>query len=131
MKLKEEKGLNLIVSCLLACFLFVACSGEEQLPADILPMDKMVQITADVELLEAYLVSVKKSNAPDSVAEQQYELLLSKHELSKEEYRKSMKYYMDDRVQLRELYTKVLEELNAREAELKLDKKRHEKQEKP
>ncbi len=92
------------------------------MPAEIMKMENMIQIQADVELIESYLITVRLKTERDSVAVIKFNELYEKHGISREDYQRSLQYYRDDKVLLRELYTKTLEKLKRRETELKAQK---------
>jgi hypothetical protein len=115
---------NSIVKGIIFILVFTGCQSKEvEIPSNIIPIDTMVQIQADVELIEAYLLSIRLKSERDSIGIIKYNELFQKHDLNREEYQRNLTYYLDHEVQMRELYTKTLEELNRREAEMKAGKK--------
>ena len=122
--LKKVSAYNLIASLSLLVLLVCSCKEKHpEIPADIIPVDSMVHIQADVELIEAYLLTIRLKRERDSIGVVKYNELYAKHGLTRESYQKNLQYYLDHEIQMRELYTKTLEELNKREAELKAGKK--------
>lgn len=106
----------------ISLLLLLACSEKKEMPAEIMKMENMIQIQADVELIESYLITVRLKTERDSVAVIKFNELYEKHGISREDYQRSLQYYRDDKVLLRELYTKTLEKLKRRETELKAQK---------
>lgn len=120
MKVRKASVFHLIASICLVSLL--ACSDKNEMPEEILKMDQMIQIQADVELIESYLITVRLKKERDSVAVVKFNELYEKHDISREDYQSSLAYYRDDKVLLRELYTRTLEELKRRETEFKAKK---------
>lgn len=116
---KKESVLRLIASIFLCLLMSTSCSETETPPEHIIPVDDMVQIVADIELTESYMLSIRRKVERDSLGRMRYNLLLEKHNISREKYQESMDFYLEHQVLLREIYTRALEELNKREVELK------------
>lgn len=119
----------------LLVLLFAACGNEPealQKPDDLIPEEKMVNVLADVHLLEAALTLRQPSlrqpmimRADPSIVQApagggkslQYYDIFKKHELTREQYEKAMLWYTSHPEELNLIYDKVLVELTRRQAE--------------
>lgn len=127
---------------LLFILLLSACSGDEpealKKPDDLIPEEKMVLVLTDVHMLEGAL-AVRSNSASEmrnpvnpmnlrkdpSVVPLpinpknalQYYDIFKKHEVTREQYEKTMSWYTSNPDQLNEIYDKVLVELTRRQSE--------------
>ena len=112
----------LIVWVLAGCW---ACSEKsvEAIPDDVLPIEKMTAIMVDVQLIEGGIVIRKynKTQRKDQITDY-YKSLYFKHEISKEIFDYSLKYYTDHPGKLEEIYERMLEKLSELEAEVENEK---------
>lgn len=107
---------------LLFCLsLLVACSGNKKeltIPEGILPADSMIQLFADLHLVDAKIAeagitdSATKANIPSY-----YRFVLDKYKLDTARFRKSFNFYLVHPHEMNDMYTKVLDELSKRQAE--------------
>ena len=103
---------------ILVVLFITACSkGDQKIPADVIPKEKMTMILTDVHLAEA-AITLKSINAQPTkdYSGPQYEYVYKLHHIDKEKFVKSMKYYSSHPKDLEELYTEVLNELSKRQA---------------
>ena len=88
------------------------------LPADsIIPEPVMVQLLADVHILEAGLL-VKRNHGEKTIAMAQvwYRDLFAKYHISEERFKENLRYYQWDTEEYSALYDKVLAEIRSRNA---------------
>lgn len=123
--------------------LFSSCGEKEETstaisaeqPADLIPEDKMIQVLADVHLLESAL-SYRSPGAPTPSrspfmisSNEQVELppagsqeslpyydIFAKNGYTREQYERSLKWYSLDAVKYSEMYDEVINELTRRQA---------------
>lgn len=76
---------------------------------NILGRDKMLDVTRDMLLTEAYL---RNNYEPDSVAQQLYESVLEKHGVSKATYDSSCLWYNERAQRMDKIYEKLEKEFN-------------------
>lgn len=119
---------NLIAIILLTLF---ACNEEaEIIPDNVLSQEKMVSVMVDVQLVEAALsVDKLKGDEAKEAAANYYNSVLKQHNLSKEEFDVSFKYYAEHPVFMAQIYDAMLNELSKRQAEVE-NEKRNEKRRK-
>ena len=100
----------LTVCCL---FLFSCGRSEKQalIPADVLPKDKMAEVITDIHIAEA---EANMRTLPDSASTENlsFQKIFEAHGISKEQYEKSLSFYMDHPQQLDTVYQNVLNELS-------------------
>jgi len=115
-----KKYLMSIVVCL-----SLGCSEEpaEQIPGDVLPIEKMTDIMLDVQLIEGGIVIRKynKMQRKEQISDY-YKSLYHKHKVSKETFESSLKYYTDHPDKLETIYDGMLERLSQLEAEVQNEK---------
>jgi Domain of unknown function (DUF4296) len=116
------KSLSLFLFVVLG---FVACTSgnnpETLRPKDFIPKEKMVQILADVHQAEG-IISTKEFSKDSSLllfTEIENQLFV-KYGVSKKQFKDSYNYYTSHVQEYKELYTMVVDTLNVRTSEHKL-----------
>lgn len=82
----------------------------------VISPDSLVRIMVDVYLADATLttsINTKKISQPD--VNKYYSDVLQKHNITKERFDLSVKYYCNDKEKFMKIYDEVLAELNARQ----------------
>lgn len=102
-------------------------------PADLIPEDKMIQVLADVHLLESaitfrgpqtasrspFMVSPNEQAALPPAGQQQalpYYDIFSKYGYTRDQYQRSLRWYSLDATNYSEMYDEVINELTRRQA---------------
>lgn len=108
---------------ILSAVLFLAaCSGpESNMEGDYMPFDTMVQVMADIHVIEA------KTNLSNSKGLEEgkqklyndYEQVFFNHGITQKKFEDSHKYYSSNPELYNSLFEKVIEELNKRQAIVK------------
>lgn len=114
----RRQNFFLLLTVFLLLFLF-SCGQEEKkvvIPSDVLLKEKMAKVLTDIHLAEA------ESNVkalPDSIPSKKlsFQKIFDKNNISKEQYEKSLKFYIDHPKLLGEVYDKVLIELSKMQTE--------------
>jgi hypothetical protein len=107
-----------IVFIFLTCFLF-SCSDSDiiKIPDHILPAEKMAEVFEDLHLLEAIMnihVGTPDKIKPGSAVINIY----NKHQITKEQFEESYKFYTENPELLAEIYQLVLNNLSKLQAEV-------------
>ena len=103
----------IIVVVLLSC-----SSNNNDLPNDIIPQDKMVEVVADIELTQA-LIKLKFSNKDSLINQSQlFNEVYATYNTSEEQFNKSLAYYSTKPKVLDSIYVKVVTKLSEKEAEM-------------
>jgi hypothetical protein len=105
--------------------LVYACkeSVDTALPENILAIDKLAPLLADMEIIEAAVVKkLVKSENYDTLFSKIYGEILLKHQVDKEQFKESYIYYLEHPQQLELLYDQVINELSKKQAAVKMDK---------
>ena len=100
-------------ACLLFASLFLSCKKKEEIPADILPKNKMTAILTDIHLNEAMINEqrYKRDSLPE-ISSTFYCNIFEKHETTADEFQKSLDYYSFHLDELKKVYQEVVAELN-------------------
>ncbi|MDP4267113.1 MAG: DUF4296 domain-containing protein [Bacteroidota bacterium] len=93
---------------------FFAChKRDRKVNVDIIPPKKMVEVIYDVHQVEAKLnMEQIKGRNITSLSKEYYNSLFKKHDLTKEEFEKSIEYYAERPAEFEEIYTKVINKFN-------------------
>lgn len=97
-------------------FLLVSCREKEipvPAPADVLPGEKMTAIIVDIHIAEASV----KLKADSVFAEKEFQKIFSKHGATKEQFEKSLNYYIENPEKLNEIYEGVLNDISRMQGE--------------
>ncbi|HEY4797902.1 MAG TPA: DUF4296 domain-containing protein [Bacteroidia bacterium] len=106
--------------------LLFSCGQEKKqvaIPSDVLPVEKMAQVLTDVHYSEAekhYLLPSGLSvPVADSIARLQidFKKVFEKNKITKEQYDKSISFYLDHLELLNEVYQNVLNEVSKMQSE--------------
>jgi hypothetical protein len=102
--------------------LFCACSSKEKhdldIPDDIVSVDTMAVIMADIQLAEAEASVFPYSDTAGVVnLPAYYRYVLNKHKIDTATFGKNFRYYQEHPDAMDEVYTRVMEELSKRQAD--------------
>lgn len=105
---------RLLFPFLFAVIALISCGEKEatiEIPANILPKEKMVQVLTDVHLAEA---EANLRTLPDSTSKEPigFQKIFDKDSITKKQYEESLTFYIDHPVLLDSIYTQVLNELS-------------------
>lgn len=90
---------RLIAGLLAICLLIAACSDKDSVPHGILPIGKMSVIMWDMIQADQYAAILSRDTAHVNIRLEHlrlYEQVLQLHEISKEKFKKSYQYYLDN-----------------------------------
>ncbi|MBD1396314.1 DUF4296 domain-containing protein [Pontibacter sp. JH31] len=100
--------------------LFGCQQQNPQKPDNLIPEDKMVQILADIHILEAQIET--RIVYPDTalmVFNKEQLRLLEKHGVEEKDFRATYKFYLENIQQMDKLYDIILDTLSVREAKVR------------
>lgn len=101
--------------------MIAACGNKEtEMPSDVIPQDKMMHVLMDIHLAEAGLRTENTFRA-DSLTQMTvnyYQFIFDKHQVTKEEFRRSFRFYTDNPEMMEKIYQKMIEEMSKKEAEI-------------
>jgi hypothetical protein len=83
---------------LIMIFFAPACSHQYKIPADILPKEKMQEVLWDMIQADRYATIFLSKDSSKNIKEETfdlYEQVFSIHKITRQEFVKSMKYYLD------------------------------------
>jgi uncharacterized protein DUF4296 len=106
-----KKGLIFI-----CCFIVTLGCQKEETPT--IPQEKMINILVDVHLVEASLLGFS-GEQKDSLSQLYYDQIYQIHSISKDSFLTEMSFLKQHPEHLEEVYKKVIEEIDKREANLK------------
>lgn len=96
--------------------LFVASCAEEEVIPIPLPEEKLIDVLIDVHVAEAMMDKLTAIDQ-DTVGKVYYRMIFREHEVSKEDFDKSMEILREDPERLNSIYEQILDKLNVLEAE--------------
>lgn len=108
--------MKLIGASLVAILFLSACGSDkkEKLP---IPESELPSLLADIHLAEAVIQNTN-GNIRDSVADVYYQQIFLIHNLSEEDFDKTMAILREDPARIKPIYDKVLEIISEREAQM-------------
>ena len=94
--------------------ILAACGEQEKyvvIPSDVLAKEKMAEVLTDIHIVEA---EANLKTLPDSASTEKlsFQKIFEKNKITKDQYEKSLKFYIDHPELLGEVYDKVLNELS-------------------
>ena len=96
-----------------------ACKSKHE-PADatIIPIDTLVTLLAEIQLIEAAnAIHIMQSKDPKKMAAAHYVGLFQRYGISQQRFETSMHHYNNNPELLEEIYGSVIEELSKKQAE--------------
>ncbi len=100
--------------------LLMSCSSQEQeIPEDILPVEKMALVIADMEVVEIFIKSLAEEDDRLKAESERYGELLSIHGLTEDDFKRNMEWYRKHPELYEQVYELALEELSSRSAKIK------------
>ncbi len=105
--------------------IFSSCNREDEdnglknPPDDVIAYDRMVDILVDYHWSEnAIKYMMRYGASPGPLSERIYHTVLEKHDITRQEFARSMAYYSSDPNRMEALYTSVMEELSSLQGKL-------------
>lgn len=101
-------------------FLVFSCKQKSvETPGHILKKKELVDVQVDLYLVEAaHNMNVLKADSADSEYKTLFETVMKKHNITREDYESSLRYYAIDNESLNEIYDSVLVKLTKLENEV-------------
>ena len=91
--------------------------GSLEIPKDIIPRDKMIQVITEIELTQA-LVKLKVINQDSLINQQElFNQVYNDFNITEEQFNTSLSYYCGDPIKLEEMYVQVIIQLTERQVE--------------
>jgi len=102
------------INTLSLLLLILSCKPEkEQIPADVLPKDKMVEILVNVHLVEGSIALQRLTGVQlDLLASKKYDSLFMAEKVPVTNFRSSYDYYLDHPKDLDDIYQEVVNQLS-------------------
>ena len=117
-----------IFAFILPLVFLVSCyhDQEEETRFDmdkVMSSKKMIELFTDIQLLDGVVILEQRENKdPKRLANEMFPDILEKHEVSREEFDESMRYYTYHTEKLNKIYEKVITNLSKMESEISLAK---------
>lgn len=89
---------QLLAIGLIIFFLAPGCTNQYKVPPDILPKDKMEKVLWDMILADRYASVFLSRDSAKNIKEETftlYEQVFTIHKITRQQFTKSMKYYLD------------------------------------
>lgn len=99
--------------------IFCSCSDPVEIPADVLPKDKMILVLTDVQEIEAQIQAqgLERNDSTKQVAYGYYKTIFNKHKITPETFKKSFDFYQSHLEMMDKMYDEVIINLSKKEAE--------------
>jgi Domain of unknown function (DUF4296) len=91
---------------ILGFVLIVSCKNNE-LPNDLIEEQKMIQIIADLHIIDGYMATLVYTDSIRINGKNFYATVYKSHKTTKAVYERSLKYYSMDPVRLDSMYNRV------------------------
>lgn len=122
---------NTLLILLAAVFLYSCYATHDDgtliPPEDLIGTEKMSLILADVEIAESALRQKQNfGHEIGKVQEEYYYAIFTEHEVSKDQFERSLSYYKQDREAMNQIYEDVITRLSVIESEVQLEKRESE-----
>lgn len=125
LRYKDMTNIKSILYLSLLAFVLFACSSSGKrpetvdTPEDIIDYEQMVDIVVDYHLAESTVKYYTRYGAqPKPISEKVYAAVFEKHNISRAEFRKSIKYYTADTERMQILYSDVMERLSSLDSKI-------------
>jgi 4-hydroxyphenylpyruvate dioxygenase-like putative hemolysin len=93
-------------------------TASHSLAEDLIPMDSMVSILVDVQLIESILkVKYPGKHENQEYTKRYYDHLLTRHGITRQQLDESLEYYQKNVESLDKIYTEVITQLSKIQAE--------------
>jgi hypothetical protein len=110
------------------CLLILSACSQDKRPKGILDQQKMIEVTADLHIIDGYLSTLMYTDSARILGKNFYVTIYEKHHISRADYEESLKYYSMQPVLLDSMYNKVEDILRLKEEELyKIEEKEQRK----
>ncbi len=114
--ISRKRGLAASLGILL---LLASCRLETtDLPKELIPREKMIQVLADVHITEAAIYYKNgHGDKADGKAPEYYQYIFTKHGITEKQFRESFDYYLHQESMMDKIYEDVITEISRRQAE--------------
>jgi hypothetical protein len=115
-----RKKIHLLLPVTLMLLLANACSStKDEIPADILPREKLIEVLVDVQLAEAKIQTenLMLKDSTKTIAYGYYKYIFNKHKIDSVVFKKSIIYYSQHLNELDKIYDEVITGISKRQAE--------------
>jgi len=89
--------MRILCLCLFVTLLYAACTNQYKVPGDIIPKEKMEKVLWDMLLADRFASSYIAKDSSKNLQEENfklYEQVFGVHDITREEFVKSFKYYL-------------------------------------
>ena len=100
---------------LLLPLLILTSCNQSKLPEGVLDEQRMINVLADLSVIDGYMSSLMYTDTLRIEGRSYYATVYKNHNISKEVFDKSLKYYSNQPVLLDSMYSKVTRKLEAKE----------------
>ena len=105
---------NMKISSFILCLIFLSCgTPKTEIPQDILSENSFINLLKDIHLAEAEFELHKTKGMENAKNElgHNYNVIYDSHEITADDFEKTLDYYAQHPEQLEKIYTRVLEQL--------------------
>lgn len=113
--------MKILIRIMVLLLLFSACRDriptKKSIPGGIISKETMAKVLADIHIAESMAANEGKNDSAKMNINALYQVIFKKYNITREEYEKSMEFYMKYPDILAEIYENVTEILNTRKIE--------------
>ena len=108
---------KIILLYILSGFLFACSKKKTTIPEGILPMRELQQVLTEIHLAQSASGNAVMSDSSIYTNKEYVNYILKQHDLKREDFLKSMKFYTENPDLLEEVYDSVITQLSRMQAE--------------
>ncbi|PCJ26802.1 MAG: hypothetical protein COA97_05260 [Flavobacteriales bacterium] len=98
-------------------FLLISCAdGKQEIPIDVIPEDKMVDVITEIEITQA-LIKLTLSTQDTINQQQLFDKVYEDFNISEEKFNKSLSFYCRQPKVMENIYVRVIISLSKKQAE--------------
>lgn len=89
--------MRVLLTGVIVCICFAACTNQYKVPGDIIPKEKMEKVLWDMMLADRYASAYISKDSSKNVTEENFKLyqqIFDIHDITRDEFVKSFKYYL-------------------------------------
>lgn len=109
------------ITFILFLLIIASCKSDNELPAGVLPEDKMVDLMVEMEIIQATLKYDAASEGLNPNYIKAFNKVFESYNIDKDGFNNSMDYYCSEPLKVRKIYDKVIVKLSENQGQLNKD----------
>ncbi len=105
---------------MLLFLVFTSCNKKVEIPADVLPKEKMTKVLSDIHEVESLIQfsALERNDSTKAVAYGYYKHVFQKNNVTPEQFHRSFNFYSDHLDLLDKIYEEVMIDLTKKQVEV-------------